>query len=94
MDPAPPAPTLVNVSLAKVFVLDDAFLDQQWFAYRSEARTWICTVGYNLPLGHQSSLDISWRRVQSTPTAHLNFDVQGSLRYVTNQYSIVLLKQF
>jgi len=86
--------TLVNVSLAKVFVLDDAFPNQQWFAYRSEARTWISTVGYNLPLGHQASLDISWRRVQSTPTANLNFDVQGSLRYVGNQYSIVLLKQF
>ena len=86
--------TLVNVSLAKVFVLDDAFPNQQWFAYRSAARTWISTVGFNLPLGHQASLDISWRRVQSTPTAHLNFDVQGSLRYVGNQYSIVLLKQF
>jgi len=86
--------TLVNVSLAKVFVLDDAFPDKQLFAYRSEARTWISTVGYNLPLGHRGSLDISWRRVQSTPTAHLDFDVQGSLRYVDNQYSIVLLKLF
>ena len=86
--------TLVNVSLAKVFVLDDAFPDQQWFAYRSEARTWISTVGYNLPLGQRTSLDISWRRVQSTPTAHLDFDVQGSLRYVDNQYTIVLLKLF
>jgi hypothetical protein len=86
--------TLVNVSLAKVFVLDDAFPDQQWFAYRSEARTWISTVGYNLPLGDRASLDISWRRVQSTPTAHLDFDVQGSLRYVDSQYSIVLLKLF
>lgn len=86
--------TLVNVSLAKVFVLDDAFPNQQWFAYRSDARTWISTIGYNLPLGHQTSLDISWRRVESTPTAHLNFDVQGSLRYVDNQYSIVLLKRF
>ena len=86
--------TLVNVSLAKVFVLDDAFPNQQWFAYRSGAHTWISTVGYNLPLGHDASLDISWRRVQSTPTARLNFDVQGSLRYVGNQYSIVLLKQF
>jgi len=86
--------TLVNVSLAKVFVLDDAFPNEQWFAYRSDARTWISTVGYNLPLGQQASLDISWRRVQSTPTAHLNFDVQGSLRYVANPYSIVLLKRF
>jgi hypothetical protein len=86
--------TLVNVSLAKVFVLDDAFPDKQLFAYRSEARTWVSTVGYNLPLGQRTSLDLSWRRVQSTPTAHLDFDVQGSLRYVDNQYSIVLLKLF
>jgi hypothetical protein len=86
--------TLVNVSLAKVFVLDDAFPDKQLFAYRSEARTWLSTVGYNLPLGNRTSLDLSWRRVQSTPTAHLDFDVQGSLRYVDNQYSIVLLKLF
>jgi len=86
--------TLVNVSLAKVFVLDDAFPDKQLFAYRSEARTWVSTVGYNLPLGQRTSLDLSWRRVQSTPTAHLDFDVQGSLRYVDNQYTIVLLKLF
>jgi hypothetical protein len=86
--------TLVNVSLAKVFVLDDAFPDKQLFAYRSEARTWVSTVGYNLPLGQRTSLDFSWRRVQSTPTAHLDFDVQGSLRYVDNQYSVVLLKIF
>ena len=33
-------------------------------------------------------------RVQSTPTAHLDFDVQGSLRYVDNQYTVVLLKLF
>jgi hypothetical protein len=86
--------TLVNVSLAKVFVLDDAFPNQQWFAYRSAARTWISTVGYNLPLGHDASLDLSWRRIQSTPTAQLNFQVDGSLRYVGNQYSIILLKRF
>ena len=86
--------TLVNVTLSKVFVLDDAFPNQQWFAYRSDARTWIGTVGYNLPVGRQASLDFSWRRLQSTPTAHVNFDVQGSLRYVGNQYSIVFLKQF
>ena len=86
--------TLVNVSLAKVFVLDDAFPDKQLFAYRSEARTWVSNLGYNLPLGQRTSLDLSWRRVQSTPTAHLDFDVQGSLRYVDNQYTIVLLKLF
>ena len=86
--------TLVNVSLAQVFVLDDAFPGKQLFAYRSDARTWVSTVGYNLPLGNRTSIDISWRRVQSTPTAQLDFPVQGSLRYVDNQYTIVLLKLF
>jgi hypothetical protein len=86
--------TLVNVSLAQVFVLDDAFPGKKLFAYRSDARTWVSTVGYNLPLGNGTSIDISWRRVQSTPTAHLDFPVQGSLRYVDNQYTFVLLKLF
>lgn len=86
--------TLVNVSLAQVFVLDDAFPDKQLFAYRNDSRTWVSTVGYNLPLGPRSSLDFSWRRVQSTPTAQLAFDVQGSLRYIDNQYSLVFLQLF
>jgi hypothetical protein len=87
-------PSLVNVSLAQVFVLDDAFPGKQLFAYRYAARTWVGTVGYNLPLGPRASLDISWRRAQGTPTEQLDFDVQGSLRYVDNQYSLFLLKVF
>jgi hypothetical protein len=87
-------PTLVNVSLAQVFVLDDAFPGKQLFAYRYAARTWVGTVGYNLPLGPRASIDISWRRAQGTPTEQLDFDVQGSLRYVDNQYSVFLLKVF
>lgn len=87
-------PTLVNVSLAQVFVLDDAFPDKQLFAYRLNARTWVSTVGYNLPLGPRTSIDISWRRAQGTPTEQLGFDVQGSLRYVDNQYSLFFLKAF
>jgi hypothetical protein len=87
-------PTLVNVDLAQVFVLDDAFPDKQLFAYRFDARTWVSTLGYNVPLGPRTSIDISWRRVQGTPTEQLDFDVQGSLRYVDNQYSLFFLKSF
>jgi hypothetical protein len=87
-------PTLVNVSLAQVFVLDDAFPDRQLFAYRHDARTWVSTLGYNLPLGQRASIDISWRRAQGMPTDRPDFDVQGSLRYVVNQYSLFLLKAF
>jgi hypothetical protein len=87
-------PTLVNVRLAQVFVLDDAFPGKQLYAYRYDARTWVGTVGYNLPLGQRASIDISWRRAQGMPTERPDFDVQGSLRYVDNQYSLFLLKVF
>jgi hypothetical protein len=87
-------PTLVNVSLAQVFVLDDAFPGKQLFAYRFDARTWVSTIGYNLPLGPSGSIDFSWRRAQGTPTERLDFDVQGSLRYIDNQYSLFFLKVF
>ncbi len=87
-------PTLVNVRLAQVFVLDDAFPGKQLYAYRYDARTWVGTVGYNLPLGQRASIDISWRRAQGMPTDRPDFDVQGSLRYVDNQYSLFLLKVF
>jgi hypothetical protein len=86
--------TLVNVSIAQVFVLDDAFPGKQLFAYRYDARTWTGTVGYNLPLGPRASLDVSWRRSQGTPIDRPDFDVQGSLRYVDNQYSLFFLKTF
>jgi hypothetical protein len=86
--------TLVNVRLAQVFVLDDAFPGKQLFAYRVDSRTWVGTLGYNLPLGQKASLDISWRRAEGTPTDRPDFDVQGSLRYIDNQYSLFFLKVF
>jgi hypothetical protein len=87
-------PTLVNVRLAQVFVLDDAFPGKQLFAYRQNARTWVGTLGYNVPLGQRASIDISWRRAQGTPTDRPDFDVQDSLRYIDNQYSLFFLKAF
>jgi hypothetical protein len=87
-------PTLVNVRLAQVLVLDDAFPGKQLFAYRENARTWVSSLGYNLPLGPRASIDISWRRAQVTPTDRPDFDVQGSLRYIDNQYSLFFLKVF
>jgi hypothetical protein len=87
-------PTLVSVSLAQVFVLDDAFPGKQLYAYRYDARTWVGTLGYNLPLGQRASIDVSWRRAQGTPTDRPDFDVQGSLRYVDNQYSLFLIMVF
>jgi hypothetical protein len=85
---------IVGAGIAKVYVLDDAFPGKGLFAYRYEARTWLGVLGSNLPLGPRDSIDLSWRRVQSTPTAHPAFDSPGSLRYIDNQYSAAYLLRF
>ena len=86
--------SLANLSIADVFVLDDAFPGRDLFAYRFEARTWVGMLGYNFPLGPRDSIDFSWRRVQSTPTSQPAYESSGSLRYVDNQYSVVYLLRF
>ena len=85
--------SLVNVGLADVLVPDDAFPGLDFFAYRFDARTGIGTVGWNYPLGPRDSLDLSFRRVQSSPTGRTVWD-SGTLRYIDNQYSIVYLMRF
>ena len=86
--------TLVNLAISDVFVLDDAFPGGDFFAYRLDGRNVLGTVGFNYPLGPRDAIDFSWRRVQSTPSVHPNFDFTGSLRYIDNQYSIVYLMRF
>ena len=87
-------PTLENLSIAEVFVLDDAFPGKGLFAYRFEAKTLVGMLGYNFPLGPRDSIDFSWRHVQSTPTAQPAFESPGSPRYFDNQYSVVYLLRF
>ena len=85
---------------AKAFVQDDAFADNtQLYAYRVEAKTVIWTLGYNLPLGTRDSLDVSWRRAESTslqpPVAGgTGLGSNGAPRYTANQYSLVYLMRF
>jgi hypothetical protein len=86
--------SLLNASLAEVFVLDDAFPGDRLFAYRFDGTTWIGTLGYSLPLGPRDAIDVSWRHAQTTPDSRPGFDVPGSLRYVDNQYSIVYVLRF
>lgn len=86
--------SLVNLDIAQVFVADDAYTNPQLISYRFDARTVITTLGYNLPLGSNGSLDLSWRWAQSTPTQSANFQGAGTPRYVDNQFTIVYLKRF
>ena len=84
----------MNVSIAEVFVADDAFARRPAFAYRFDGETSVGTLGYNLPLGPRDSIDFSWRRVAVHAHAAPGLRVAGSLRYIDNQYSIVYLMRF
>lgn len=85
-------PSLENIGIAEVFVLDDAYPGQV-FAYRFKGDTVISTLGYNLGLGPRHSLDFSWRRAQSTPDIRPSFAVSPR-SYIVNQYSLVYLVRF
>jgi hypothetical protein len=48
----------------------------------------------NYPLGARDAIDLSWRRVQSTPVKRPAFDFTGPRSYIDNQYSLVYLMRF
>ena len=74
-----------------MFARDDAFNDQL-FAYRFEARSFITTLGYNLPFGSRDALDFSFRHVYSVSTDASV--VYGKSRYYTDQVSVTYLMRF
>ena len=86
-------PSLENLDVADVFVQDDAYPSGQFFSYRFDGRTVLSTLGYNLGLGPRHSLDLSWRRAQSSPSRKPGFATSGS-SYIADQYSIVYLVRF
>ena len=86
-------PSLEILEVADVFVQDDAYLGGQFFSYRFEGKTVLSTLGYNLGLGPRHSLDLSWRRAQSTPNFRPSFATSPT-SYVADQYSIVYLIRF
>lgn len=86
-------PSLENIEIADVFVQDDAYPGGQFFSYRFDGRTVLSTLGYNLGLGARHSLDLSWRRAQSTPNFRPSF-ATSPRSYIADQYSIVYLVRF
>lgn len=86
-------PSLENLDIAEVLVQDDAF-DGRYFSYRTDAKTVIGTVGYNMSLGPRDSIDFSWRRAEARPLQSPGFQVSGPFRYVANQYAIIYLTRF
>jgi hypothetical protein len=75
-------------------VNDDVFTSPQMIDYRFEAKSWLTTLGYNLPINATSALDLSWRWVQTTSTEKASFPGGGALKYFDNQFNVVLLVRF
>jgi hypothetical protein len=86
-------PTLELIDIARVFDLDDAFPGEQLYCYRFDGKTVIATLGYNIGFSSRHSLDISWRRIESTPDQRPSYATSPT-SYVDNQYSIVYLVNF
>lgn len=85
--------SLENVTISKVFVLDNAFTDGQFFSYKINGSTWLTTVGYNHSLGPNGSVDIAWRRVESTPELRPSW-ATSPRSYISNQLLATYLLRF
>jgi hypothetical protein len=85
-------PSIQAVEISSWFANDDAFSTAGLFAYRLKAVTNIYTLGYNLSFGPKDSIDISMRRVISTPDQQAR--VGQAVRYIDNQYSLSYLLAF
>lgn len=85
--------SLENVSIAKMLVADDAFDAGRFTSYRLDATTWLTTIGYNMGLGARDSIDLSWRRVQSTPALRPVWATSPA-SYTNNQFSVSYLMRF
>jgi uncharacterized protein YhjY with autotransporter beta-barrel domain len=85
--------SLENLAIADVFVFDDSYLSTDFLTYRTKGKTVLSTLGYNLGLGERHSVDLSWRRILSTPDFRPSF-VTSPRSYVVDQYSLVYLMRF
>ena len=87
-------PSNENAAIATALVRnDDAYPGRQFTSYRCDGDTVLTTLGYNLAVNAQSSLDCSWRRIRTTPDLRENLVAVPS-RYSAHQYSVVYLLRF
>lgn len=85
--------SLENVTISKVFVLDNAFTGGQFFSYKINGNTWLTTVGYNHSLGPNGAIDVAWRRVESTPELRPSW-ATSPRSYISNQLLASYLFRF
>jgi hypothetical protein len=80
----------------KATVRDDAY-GRTLFAHRYDARTWVGTLGYNVPLGARDSLDLSVRHARAKPTDQLDgggYSGGGEITYTANQFLLSYTTRF
>ncbi len=87
--------SLENISIAKVYAVDDAFAvgADTFYSYRIKGHTALLTIGYNLNLGERGALDFSWRLARARPSSRPDW-VTSARYYKTNQVSAVYLLRF
>ena len=87
-------PALRYLDVAEAVVRDDAFTDGVRQAYRLRAATLIASLGYNLALQADHSLDLSLRWVRSTTLARPGFANAEVIRYYDVQAGVAYLFRF
>ena len=79
---------------SSAYVLDDAFSGKDIYSFRFVGTTVLSTLGYNLKVGPLSAIDFSWRQARSSANYVTPSLINATLKYVTNQYSVVYLMRF
>lgn len=87
-------PTLDYVDIAEAIVADDAFPGSGRQAYRVRANTLVGTLGYNLGLGEQHSLDFWLTRVRSTSRSRPTYPGADEVTYKDTQAGVSYLIRF
>lgn len=87
------SPSIKNADMADVLESDDVFTDKQLTQYRFKGKTYMGTLGLNVPLGPRDAIDLSWRYIQSTPDDIPSY-VDTDVKYKVNQFSLVYLVRF
>ncbi|MEO8165720.1 MAG: hypothetical protein ABI619_10030 [Betaproteobacteria bacterium] len=88
-------PRLADFDIADAVVLDDVFTDTARYSYRIKAYTGIATIGYNVTLGEQGALDLSYRVAYSCPHDQPSSVVTtNTIDYVDNQVTLSILFRF
>jgi hypothetical protein len=85
---------LVNTATPNI-TQDDAFTDTVRNAYRLKADVVILTLGVNHAFSSGQSLDLSWRRAQSSlDQPAVSPATKSDFAYTVNQYSLAYLVRF